>query len=745
MTGETRKERTSKEATPGAQTLSVNPPPPPRVKPVAVPVAAPRPIFLNSSGLLSDELLANINQKWEACWPINMLKPLVLLDLISYLLFIRELKERRLLTGKAGEISGNLIHAKELAELSWNGFKDMDAQSMHALFTKEKGLPDLIKSYGRTNRQYSLFVKEPLLLTPTSAMLANMMGIIKIMEAEDKNTRAAIFEYLINKAEITGQNGQVYAPDYVVRLVVAMMQPSPEDVIGDPSAGNGSFLVNSAMYIAHKNAAAIPNFKTDFASNMYKGIESDLIQLRIGAMNMILHGIDHPKLESLNVFSNINISIREQPTLILSNLFFEGVEDKAPAGTSTSKTNTRRHEIRFLNFILKSLKTGGRCAVILRDNILYDIATEIKTIRQQIIDNNKLEAVISLPVKAGSLFSGACILIFTKTGTNITDKVWFYKMETKKREINTGNSDKSNPVKSNILPCIEGYDDMADLMARWKNEKEETGKKRTDKSFYVPADEIRTNNYNLNFNEYRKAVKEPEIYSYKEPQVAHTEPLPVNINSSEKTPYLKKSLPLPKAVSVKKRFSTVFVLLFVAVLGLVSYFIFFKGGSNNKNVTVAPINNNATEGKINPTETTDQSTSKNSLAAKKLSSKQIKDILKDTTGFIRFQKATAGVPGNIKDRRTVPGNSSATVLPGKKSQPVESGRMLKVQYTVVDTTYFHDKPDERTRRRSYLDPLNKNILKPIDDENGFIYIVYTNRFGRTSKGWINKKDLRVLR
>ena len=176
-----------------------------------------------------------------------------------------------------------------------------------------------------------------------------------------------------------------------------------------------------------------------------------------------------------------------------------------------------------------------------------------------------------------------------------------------------------------------------------------------------------------------------------------------------------------------------------------SYFIFFKGGSNNKNVR-CPINNNAAEGKINPTQTTDQSTSKNSLAAKKLSSKQIKDILKDTTGFIRFQKATASVPGNTKDSQNSIGkNSSATILPAKKSQPVESGRMRKVQYTVVDTTYFHDKPDERTRRKSYLDPLNKNILKPIDDENGFIYIVYTNRFGITSKGWINKKDLRLLR
>ena len=136
----------------------------------------------------------------------------------------------------------------------------MDAQSMHQLFTKEKGIPDLIKNYGHTNLQYSLFVKEPLLLTPTARLLANMVDIIKIMEAEDSDTRAAIFEYLLNKAEIVGQNGQVYAPDYVVKLIVALMQPTPEDVIGDPSAGNGSFLVNSAMYIANKNSAAIPKF-----------------------------------------------------------------------------------------------------------------------------------------------------------------------------------------------------------------------------------------------------------------------------------------------------------------------------------------------------------------------------------------------------------------------------------------------------------------------------------------------------
>ena len=417
MAGETSNESTSKEVTSITPKLLSNPHTPGKVIPIASSVLPQRPAFLYSHIVLTAELRTNINKKWEACWPINMLRPLVLLDLISYLLFIKKLEERQLIAGWQTEtFRDNLILTGEKDELSWSRFKDMDAQSMHQLFTKEKGIADLIKNYGHTNLQYSLFVKEPLLLAPTAKLLANMVDIIKIMEAEDSDTRAAIFEYLLNKAEIVGQNGQVYAPDYVVKLIVALMQPTPEDVIGDPSAGNGSFLVNSAMYIANKNSTAIPNFKNDFVADIYKGIESDLIQLRIGAMNMILHGIEDPKLEGLNVFSKTNLSLREQPTLILSNLFFECTEDKMTAKANTVQTETRRKEIRFLNLILKSLKSGGRAAVIIREIILYDILTEIKTIRRQIIDDHNLEAVISLPGKAGSLFSGACILIFTKPG-----------------------------------------------------------------------------------------------------------------------------------------------------------------------------------------------------------------------------------------------------------------------------------------------------------------------------------------
>ena len=525
MTGESRNESASKESTLLPPKFLGNPPAPGKVIPIDKSVLPQRQAFPYSHIVLTAELRTTIDKQWDACWPINMLRPLVLLDLISYLLFIKKLEEKELIGGKQGATSiDNPMDTKEKNEPGWNRFRDMDAQSMHHLFAEEKGIPDIIKNYGRANLQYSLFVKEPLLLAPTAKLLANMMEIIKIMEEEDSDTRAAIFEYLLNKAEIVTQNGQVYAPDYVVKLIVALTQPTPEDLIGDPSVGNGSFLVNCAMYIVNKKPAAIPNFKTDLIADIYRGIESDLIQLRIGAMNMILHGIEDPKLEGINVLSKANLSLRKQPTLILSNLFFEATEDKMTPKTNTGQPEARSKEIRFLNIILKSLKSGGRAAIIIRDIILYDNITEIKTIRQQIIDEHRLEAVISLPGKAGSFFSGACILIFTKPESGSTDKVWFYKMEGKEG-VNKKVTDSSYTGKNDAFAFTGEYGDVPDILTRWKNE-EETFRKRTDKSFYVPVDEIKMNNYILSFNDYRSIGKEPEIHTTNEPLIADKEKEP---------------------------------------------------------------------------------------------------------------------------------------------------------------------------------------------------------------------------
>ena len=282
-------------------------------------VSARKPVLFRSHISLSHELRDDIDKKWDDCWPVSTLRPLALIDLLCYLLFIKKLEEKRLITGSLTRIPGDNTTSNEL---NWSGFKDLDAQDLHTLFASENGVIDLVKNYGCTNLQYSQFLKEPLLLTPSVSLLFNVVNIIKIMDAERRNTRVAIFEYLLNKAEIEAQNGQVYAPDKVVKLVVELMQPSKQDSIWDPSTGNGSLLINSAKYVAMHKAARGNDFDEDFFGENYNGIECDPIQLRIAAMNMILNGIEDPKLGGVNSFGNAHFNICEQSNLVLSNLYF---------------------------------------------------------------------------------------------------------------------------------------------------------------------------------------------------------------------------------------------------------------------------------------------------------------------------------------------------------------------------------------------------------------------------------------
>ena len=378
---------------------------------------------------------------------------------------------------------------------------------------------------------------------------------------------------------------------------------------------------------------------------------------------------------------------------------------------------------------------------------MYDIITEIKTIRQQIVDDHNLKAVISLPAKAGSLFSGACILIFNKQGpgtTGTTDKVWFYKMEGNKG-INKKDADSTGTGKNDVFAFAEEYDEVLDILTRWENGKDETGRS-TDTSFYVSAYEIKTNNYILSFNDYRKIVKVPELHIPTQPFIPE-EKNAAGITTRElaEPTVKKKKLPAPVA-PVKKRFSTIFVSLVVICLAAAAFYFIFL---NNKNAIFTSTKNKVSPGKIKPEQPPHNLVTTTPVPGM-LSQEQIRAILRDTTGIIHFRDQ----PANISVRKKDPGkrlakNANENTLMGKKPvnipEPGTSGGTLKVQYTVTDTTFFHDKPDESTRRKTYLDPLNKNILNPLRDQNGYIYIEYTNHFGRTSKGWINKKDLRPLR
>ena len=315
-----------------------------------------------------------------------------------------------------------------------------------------------------------------------------------------------------------------------------------------------------------------------------------------------------------------------------------------------------------------------------------------------------------------------------------------------KEGINKKDADSIDTGKNDVFAFTEEYDDVPDILTRWKNEKEETGRS-TDKSFYVSVDEIKTNNYNLSFNEYRRIVKEPELHTPNEAYIPDKENAPGNTIQKLAEPNIKIKLSAQVA-PVKRRLSAIFVSVMVICIGaLAFYFMYFKNKNDNAISTTTKYN--VSPGKIKPEQPTHNLVT-NTPVSGMLSAEQIKTILKDTTGIIHFQDQANDLSTSTKNpgKRLAKHNNVVTLVgkrPGKTPEAGTSGNALKVKYTVTDTTFFHDQPDESTRRKSYLDPLNNNVLNPIQDRNGFIYIVYTNHFGRTSKGWINKKDLRPLR
>ena len=734
---------------------------------------------------LPDALREDINKKWDDCWPVSTLRPLALIDLLCYLLFLKKLEEKRLITGSPTRISGDSSTANEL---SWSGFKDLNAHDLHTFFTGKNGVMELIKNYGLTNLKYSEFLKEPLLLTPSVSLLFNVVNIIKLMDSHRKNISVAIFEYLLYKAEIEAQNGQVYAPDKIVKLVVELMQPSNQDSIWDPSAGNGSLLINSAKYIASGKPSPGNNFAGCYFRDNYNGIECDPIQLRIAAMNMIMNGIEDPKLGGIGSFNNSHINVCEQSTLVLSNLYFKGAYDRKTIAGKTMLVESGRSEIHFLNLILNKLKIGGRAAVIVPEFILSNFTAEMIAMRQRIIEDHKLAAVISLTNTTSSLFSGACILIFCDISAAANDTIWFCKM---KSGLKKKDAYSTNMVELGAQEYKDESEEMVDMIKRWKNLTAEKMRTRTDYSFCVPVDEIRNCNYTLCFNQYRKVEKETQSFFPVGIPTINRE-ITGNISATDEgrlktarikipkqlIPALKKAtlqytgqvMLGSKRLSVKLRnLPIVFIksnplnilkrfhpgnigfppyltpLLLIVIISTFFYFEVFR--DNNYLPQVATAKTNITlRGK--ESQPVVAKVVANTGTKPMLTQEQIKAIIYDSTTTVQFDSQPVELSQqDSKDELAANEIADTVTVNSRAEKPDErtTNNALSVKYTVRDTTFFHNQPDESSTRKSYLDPLNNNVLDPIQEKNGFIYIVYTNRFGRTSKGWINKKDLIQLR
>lgn len=472
--------------------------------------------------MITGELRSQVDKIWEAFWNGGIANPLSVIEQFTFLLFIRRLDERQITEEKKANLIGkeltNPIFTNDQAELRWNSFKNKDPETMFDLFTKTTDkrpltVFDHMKEVGDSVGVFAQYMKGATFMIPTPRLLDKVVQQIDQIKMDDRDTKGDLYEYMLSKIASAGQNGQFRTPRHIIKMMVDMVQPKATDTICDPSCGTAGFLVTAGEYF-HDNKKELFNnadFRAHYNSEMFTGIESDPTMLRIAAMNLQLHGIEKPNLIGKDALSNSNGDVREQFSLILANPPFKGSLDYEDVEASVLKTvKTKKTELLFLGLMLRMLKTGGRAAVIIPDGVLFGSSNAHKQIRSEIIENHKLEAVISMPSGVFKPYAGVstAVLFFTKTGTGGTDKVWFYDMTADGYSLD----DKRAEIKDNDIPDIVSR--YASLRAEGTEAKQsqEHSRKRTDKSFLVPFDEIKANDWDLSINRYKEIEYEEVAY-----------------------------------------------------------------------------------------------------------------------------------------------------------------------------------------------------------------------------------------
>lgn len=461
--------------------------------------------------MITGELKSKVDKIWETFWTGGITNPLEVIEQFTYLLFIKGLDEIETTKEAEASILGidfNRTFPEDKQHLRWSKFSNEGNPEKMYLIVQNEVFPFIKNLHGNNESAYAKYMGDAIFKIPTPLMLSKIVdGINNIKFDKDKDTKGDLYEYLLSKVATAGTNGQFRTPRHIIDMMVNLMKPTPEDIIVDPAMGSAGFLVSSQEYLRknRNDLFLVKGLKEHFNNTMFYGFDMDRTMLRIGAMNMMLHGVDNPNIEYKDSLSEVNTD-KEKFTLVLANPPFKGSLDYEAVSADLLKiTKTKKTELLFLALFLRILKTGGRCASIVPDGVLFGSTGGHKSIRKEIVDNHKLEAIISMPSGVFKPYAGVstAIMIFTKTGTGGTDKVWFYDMKADGYSLD----DKRNPVEEN---------DIADIIERFNNLDKEEDRKRTEQSFFVPVEEIRENGYDLSINKYKEI--EYEEVKYDSPQ-----------------------------------------------------------------------------------------------------------------------------------------------------------------------------------------------------------------------------------
>lgn len=470
--------------------------------------------------MITGELKNRIDSLWDIFAAGGLTNPLEVIEQITYLMFIHDLDEVDNKKAKESVMLGlpfQSIFSGDVkvgertidgAQLKWSVFRDFPADRMYTV-VQEYVFPFIKDLHGDKNSAYSKYMGDAIFKLPTPLLLSKVVDSLDAIyanmnEIQSVDIRGDVYEYLLRKIKDAGRNGQFRTPRHIIRMMVELMNPSADEVICDPACGTSGFLVAAGEYLKERRKEEIfynKQRKDHYMNYMFHGYDMDRTMLRIGAMNMMTHGIENPCIEYRDSLSDQNTD-KEKYSLVLANPPFKGSLDaESVAGDLLKVCKTKKTELLFLTLFLRILKIGGRCACIVPDGVLFGSSTAHKAIRKEIVENQRLEAVISMPSGVFKPYAGVstAILIFTKTEHGGTDQVWFYDMEADGYSLD----DKRTPVAENDIP---------DIIERFKNLEKETDHKRTEKSFMVSKQEIVDNEYDLSINKYKEVEYVPVEY-----------------------------------------------------------------------------------------------------------------------------------------------------------------------------------------------------------------------------------------
>ncbi|WP_419909614.1 type I restriction-modification system subunit M [Candidatus Poriferisodalis sp.] len=484
--------------------------------------------------MVTGELKRQIDAVWNDFWSGGISNPLEVMEQLTYLLFVKALDEQQTLAENKANRTHEPIPAEDdifpdgrefrpegraegrpYGDLRWSRFKNRPAAEMFDI-VENYVFPFLQQRAGESS--HAKHMRDARLTIPTAALLLKAVDGLDAVEMADRDTKGDVYEYMLSKIATAGQNGQFRTPRHIIELMVEMMAPQPDDVICDPASGTCGFLVGAGEYIRREHPGALTDDRQQqhFHNGMFSGYDFDNTMLRIGSMNMQLHGVQNPNISYRDSLAEDHAGDAEAYSLILANPPFAGSLDyEGTAKDLLQVARTKKTELLFLSLFLRLLKPGGRAAVIVPDGVLFGSTKAHKELRRILVEDQKLDGIVSLPAGVFKPYAGVstAILLFTKTNSGGTDLVWFYDLRADGYSLD----DKRTPLLDEDWLGVLGdwrlseqeheKNNLPDVLARWhQRDGSETKREPTEQSFCVARADIVANNYDLSINRYKEVV-----------------------------------------------------------------------------------------------------------------------------------------------------------------------------------------------------------------------------------------------